>query len=76
MKFKDLSLGEKFEFTSVDEFPFSGMERGPWIKKSARLYSKDTSPFFADPLERQNHIFWGLRRNQVGSINIEVKHLD
>jgi hypothetical protein len=30
-----------FEFSSIQKFPFSGMERGPWTKISARRYQKE-----------------------------------
>lgn len=40
MKFSQLTVGQVFEFNSVDEFPYSGLERGPWVKISPRKYAK------------------------------------
>ena len=39
MKFKELKIGDSFEFDN-SRFPLSGMERGPWVKTSARKYEK------------------------------------
>ena len=38
MIFRDLSMRDKFAFTAEDEFPYSGIAKGPWIKLSARKY--------------------------------------
>ena len=38
MLFRELRIGDIFEFESVRRFPFSGMVRGPWVKVSARGY--------------------------------------
>lgn len=40
LTFADLRVGETFEFSARAEFPYSGMERGPWVKTSARKYAK------------------------------------
>jgi len=38
--FKALSIGDVFRFASEVDMPFSGMERGPWIKATSRRYMK------------------------------------
>lgn len=38
LKFKEVSIGQKFIFSSEFEFPFSGMKRGTCIKLSSRKY--------------------------------------
>lgn len=55
-RFRDLSVGDVFRFTS--ETQYLGMAHGPWVKESARRYrhSKRTEDFCY----------------QVGSINAEV----
>lgn len=40
MTFKQLRIGDEFEFSSLYEFPYSGMERGPWVKLSPRMYER------------------------------------
>ncbi len=40
MMFRDIEIGQVFEFTAVKEFPTSGMMRGPWEKISPRRYRK------------------------------------
>ena len=71
MTFKQLSIGESFVFASENDprFRCSGIERGPWIKLSARTYTKQTSPFDADT---KDHAFWNHNHCQIGSINVEV----
>ncbi len=74
MKFKQLKFGQIFEFASIKTFPFSGMERGPWIKFSSRKYRKLTNPFSLDRKERDDHSLFSSKEMecQVGSINVEV----
>jgi len=67
MTFKDLRIGQIFEFTGTKEFP--GMEQGPWCKISAKRYKKDTNPFAEDT---KDHAFWNDIVCRVGSINVEV----
>lgn len=69
MTFKQLKINQRFEFKR-SEFP--GLERGPWIKTSARGYRKDTNPFSADLHERLEHQEWSNLKCTVGSINVEV----
>jgi hypothetical protein len=59
MRFKDLSVGEHFEFDRRDKdgFEFSGLATGPWTKTSQRCYIRDDD---------------GMRC-QVGSINVKVR---
>lgn len=38
LTFKNLEIGDSFIFTSEKEFPYSGIEKGPWRKMSARTY--------------------------------------
>lgn len=65
LRFRDLNLGDAFEFRSVDQFPFSGMERGPWVKISARVYRT---------LEGDHRL--AKHKLRVGSINAEVIKID
>jgi len=46
MKFKDLSIGDKFRFDSEIHFPFSGMKRGVCRKLSPRKYEYVDEPDF------------------------------
>ncbi len=39
-RFRDLAIGQAFEFDSIVSFPNSGMATGPWIKTSARRYER------------------------------------
>lgn len=59
LKFKDLKVGERFNFTSESdpEYKFSGMARGPWVKLTARTYTKHD----------------GSMTCTVGSINVQVE---
>lgn len=61
-KFRELKIGEVFEFASIGTHPYSGMARGPWRKISARGYVA------ALP----SHRLAG-HRLQVGSINVAVE---
>lgn len=74
MKFKELHVGQKFQFASEHTMPHSGMERGPWVKSSARKYHKDTTPFGTRE-QAIEHQEWVGVENQVGSINVEVQSL-
>src|SRR5262245_1602326 len=65
MKFRDLRIGQQFEFASIRKFPFSGMERGPWIKTGSRTYESAGSA----------HRLHG-HKIKVGSINAEVEVQD
>ena len=58
MRFRDLNIGQVFEFSRASEL---GMERGPWVKISKRKYS---------PWEVE-HRLNGIEI-RVGSWNIEV----
>lgn len=55
--FKELTIGSVFEFASIEDFPYSGLERGPWTKISARKYEK-TGP--------------RAMVCTIGSVNVEV----
>ena len=66
-KFKYLQTGDIFEFA----VHFSGMERGPWQKVSARKYIKNTTPFGTDD-QAHEHSQWNGLECQVGSINVET----
>ena len=55
--FKKLPVGERFEFASVLQYPYSGMARGPWKKTGTRTYTE------ADK---------SIHRHEVGSINVKV----
>ena len=72
MKFKNLSIGQKFEFDHSG-LPFChGLEPGPWRKISTRKYVKDTTPFTLDPIARNEHAIYSTLECQVGSINATV----
>lgn len=58
--FRALPVGAVFQFDDRD-FPFSGMERGPWRKVSARGYVA----------LMPTHRLWGHRLN-VGSVHVAV----
>ena len=69
--FKHLAIGQRFEF-AVSR-PAWGLERGPWVKRSARTYYKAVDPFAADYTARQDaqqESFVG--HCQVGSVNVKV----
>lgn len=74
MKFKQLKVGQIFEFDSIKSFPLSGMERGPWIKMSSRKYRKLTNPFSLNRTDRDEHVLFSSKEMecQVGSINVGV----
>jgi len=72
MRFKDLSVGEKFEFDHSGLPLCHGLEPGPWEKISARCYVKYTDPFSSDEELRRDHGFWLDNHCQVGSINVKV----
>ncbi|MCP5006542.1 MAG: hypothetical protein GY941_21770 [Planctomycetes bacterium] len=74
MKFRDLKIGQVFEFDHTG-FEYSGLEPGPWRKTSSRKYIKHTNPFSADIHERNLHQRWCSLDCQVGSINVAVKEL-
>lgn len=63
LRFKGLSIGQKFEFESVYSLPHSGMARGPWIKKTARTYAA---------VDGREH----LQSVKVGSVSVEVRGLN
>ncbi len=60
MKFKELEVGEMFEFQKTEGF---GLMRGPWVKVGARTYV-DQRDYEAGT--------WRLR-HKVGSINVGVE---
>ena len=68
MRFRDLRVGQAFEFANSP----SGCEPGPWVKDSARKYSKDTTPFGTND-QADEHQKWHGLQCQVGSINVEVE---
>jgi hypothetical protein len=59
-KFKNLSIGDEFVFASQNDpkFQFSGMARGPWIKKSIRGYVHVDDP---------------ETMHKVGTLDVEVE---
>ena len=71
MRFRDLQIGQRFEFARPDSLRLSGLERGPWVKRSARTYYKDTSPFTDESIDN-DHQFWCDHHNEVGTINVAV----
>ena len=73
MKFKDLHIGQAFNFDRSTLPLCHGMPQGPWVKESARKYVLDTDPFSMDPVERQLHYENVGLVNQVGSINVTVQ---
>lgn len=82
LRFRDLSIGEKFEFdrTGVE---FSGMASGPWIKTGPRTYRPAISDTeLMEQLKRQygSYATKGMLRNmtkiRVGSINAQVVRLN
>ena len=74
MRFKEMPVNTVFAFASETDpaMRFSGIERGPWIKLTARTYTKHTNPFSVDIHERQLHEQWHGLTCEVGSINVEV----
>lgn len=72
MKFKQLHIGQKFDFDrSTLSWPLN-IEPGPWVKISARKYTKAISPFSLDYHERNEHALWSQLNCQVGTINVLV----
>lgn len=69
-KFKDLAVGDEFEFCHTSVIWPGAV--GPWVKISARCYKPITTPYSDDPAERYEHAFWSDHHNQVGSINADV----
>lgn len=69
LKFKDLSIGETFVFSSEDDprFLTSGIARGPWIKRGAREYEHVDD--VGKPIAQKRY---GAFRILVGSVNAEV----
>ena len=67
MRFRDLTIGQVFEFESDS----LGMEHGPWEKVSARCYIKHTTPFGTDA-EADTHQEWHGLKCEVGTINVKV----
>ena len=65
MKFKDLHIGDAFEFNH-NGLPLC---RGPWVKVSARKYVLDTDPFSKDRAERDRHSENVGLENQVGRLD-------
>ncbi len=68
LKFRDLKIGQRFEF--LHPLPHNS-EHGPWIKRSARTYYKNTSPFCVESI--LEHQFWYDHYNEVGTINVPVE---
>ena len=64
LKFRDLSVGSHFVFSGEVEFPYSGIAKGPWIKRSSRTYQHVSGSY--GPM-RENLTF------KVGSINAQVR---
>ena len=56
-KFKDVSVGERFEFDHTGLPIASGIAKGPWVKISARKYRH---------LDFYNNI------HHVGTINVKI----
>jgi hypothetical protein len=75
VKFKELKQWDRFEFASKGEWYALGLEKGPWIKLSKRLYTKETIPFSPGRMECFDHQFWCRKHNEVGTINVEVTKL-
>jgi hypothetical protein len=76
MRFRDLLIGQRFEFARPDSVRLSGLARGPWVKRSARTYYKDTSPFTDASKEWRidnDHAFWYDHHNEVGTIDVAVE---
>ena len=77
--FKDLKVGEGFEFgSSPDDSFYLSMERGPFVKVSPRKYRPRDSGAKLRALQKIHEIY-KLRPAklsdldmQVGSINVEV----
>jgi hypothetical protein len=42
MRFRDLAIGDRFEFDHSSLSTCSGMAHGPWIKTNARGYRRET----------------------------------
>ena len=62
MKFKELAIGQTFEFDrGNNSLALRSFPNGPWIKVSARRYHKNIGPF--------PHV------DQVGSVNVKVRVL-
>ena len=56
MTFRELKIGDRFEFSSRREYPLMGGASGPWTKVSPRCYTRDRD---------------GMRC-RVGSVNVGV----
>ena len=69
MKFRDLDIGQVFDFT----YTFSDMATGPWVKVSARKYIEHTNPFSVDLIERGRHAMFHGQENHVGTIDVDVE---
>ncbi len=37
-EFRDLKIGQQFVFVGEIQYPFSGIAKGPWFKRTARKY--------------------------------------
>ena len=62
MKFKELTIGQTFEFDrGNNSLALLSFPNGPWVKISARRYHKSIDPF--------SYI------EQVGSVNVKVRVL-
>ncbi len=72
LKFKQLSIGARFEFDHTGLPPCHGLEPGPWVKTSSRGYQKDTTPFTLDQISRNEHAIYSTMKCTVGSINTTV----
>ncbi len=72
MRFKDLTIGQRFEFDHSGLMFPNNLAHGPWIKTSSRKYRKDSSPFSLDYIKRQQHAFNLKYPNEVGTINVKV----
>lgn len=70
MRFKDLAVGQRFQFKHT--LRYAGLEHGPWIKRSTRTYYKHTTPFGTDE-QAQEHSEWNGLHCEVGTINVEVE---
>lgn len=67
LTFRDIAVGEEFEFLGTEQFPTSGLARGPWVKRTVRTY-EHIDDVGKPPDERR----YGGSRVQVGSVAAPV----
>lgn len=72
MKFKQLHIGQRFEFDHSGLPLCHGLEPGPWVKMSTRKYRKDTTPFTTDKLAQMDHATHSVMVCEVGTVNTTV----